>query len=112
MRHSVDYHESPAILLWRSSNMVHEFHDIKADDIHLIRLISDDTNAFGDVWEATCHMKVNCQTSAPFQSAAGARGGVIVFRIFPLGRVICVCSILINTLAACCSQSTKRQTCR
>ncbi len=35
-----------------------EFHDINPQDLHLIRLISDGSNAFADVWEASCHMKV------------------------------------------------------
>lgn len=34
-----------------------EFHDINPQDLHLIRLISDGSNAFADVWEASCHMK-------------------------------------------------------
>lgn len=37
---------------------VREFHDIDPQDLHLIRLISDGSNTFADVWEASCRMKV------------------------------------------------------
>jgi hypothetical protein len=40
-----------------------EFHDINPQDLHLIRLISDGSNAFADVWEASCHMKVRASFS-------------------------------------------------
>ena len=34
------------------------FHEIDSQDVHLLQRISDGSNsAFGDVWEASCHMK-------------------------------------------------------
>jgi hypothetical protein len=52
--------EEDEFLLNSSSNKTKtkEFHDIDPQDLHLIRLISDGSNAFADVWEASCHMKV------------------------------------------------------